>query len=210
VQGKTALIRADIEGLAMGVARRSGIVEALVEKGSRLLPGVGVVVKSQPVDVKDGGQLGNGLGGIERRLGWLAELLQFPDAGIRPLHDRDWLQFRLEDIDDGRAHLVPIECLGEDLEKDEVPVAIDDQAGELIGFTEHQAAGIGALLQHALTLPNGMAQALVEQCQPALMRQMRIGGYHAQRDLRGWAPQRSAQGKAAMIRHRDQSRFCFH
>ncbi len=58
VQCKTALIGADIEGLATGVARRGGVVQALVEKRSRLLPGVGVVVKGQPVQVKDGRQLG--------------------------------------------------------------------------------------------------------------------------------------------------------
>ena len=81
VQGKTALIGADIEGLATSVARRGGVVQALVEKSSGLLPGVGVVVESQPVDVKDGGQLGNGLGGVQRRLGRLAELLQFANAG---------------------------------------------------------------------------------------------------------------------------------
>ncbi len=38
--------------------------------------------------------------------------------------------------------------------------------------------------------------------------EMGVGGYQAKRDLRGWAPQRRAQGKAAMVGHRDQA--CIH
>ena len=42
------------------------------------------------------------------------------------------------------------------------------------------------------------------------MREVGVGGYQAQRDLRGWAPQRGAQGKAAMIGYRDQTGFHLH
>ncbi len=65
-----------------------------------------------------------------------------------------------------RTNVVPIERLGEDLKQDQVAVAVDDQAGKLIGFTEDQAAGVGALVQHACAELNGLAQALVEQRHP--------------------------------------------
>ena len=57
VQRETTLISADVQRLTMGIAGCGGIVQALVEKGSRLLPGVGVIVKGQPVQVEDGPQL---------------------------------------------------------------------------------------------------------------------------------------------------------
>ena len=38
------------------------------------------------------------------------------------------VKFRLEDLDNRGAHLVPVERLGEDLEEDQVPVPVDDQA----------------------------------------------------------------------------------
>jgi hypothetical protein len=93
VQCEAALVSANIESLATGIARCRGIVQALVKKGARLLPGIGVVVKSQPIQVKNGRQLGNGLGGIERFLRRFAQLLQFADAGIGPLDDRDRRKF---------------------------------------------------------------------------------------------------------------------
>jgi hypothetical protein len=53
VQRKATLVGTDVERLSMSMARGGGIVQALVEESARLLPGVGVVVESQPVQVKD-------------------------------------------------------------------------------------------------------------------------------------------------------------
>src|ERR1700728_3592693 len=109
-------------------------------------------------------------------------------------------------MDYARTNLVPIERLGKDLKEDQIPVTVDDQARQLIGFTKDQAASVGALLQHALAQLDGLAQTLVEHRHPCRVREVRIGGYQAQCDLRRWAPQCSAQGKAAMVRYRDQAR----
>ena len=64
VQGETALVGADVQGFAMGVTGCCGVVQALVEEGPGLLPGVGVVVKGEPVEVKDGLQLRPGAAAI--------------------------------------------------------------------------------------------------------------------------------------------------
>ena len=53
VQRETALVGADIQGFAMGIARCGRVVQALIKESSRLLSGVRVVVKSQPIEVKD-------------------------------------------------------------------------------------------------------------------------------------------------------------
>src|ERR1700722_412616 len=87
MQRETALIGADVEGVATSIERCRGVVQTLVEKRSCFLACIGVVVKSQPVQVKDRRQLGNGFSRVERSLGWLAELLEFPDAGIGSLYD---------------------------------------------------------------------------------------------------------------------------
>ena len=57
VQGEAALIGADIERFASCVAGGCGVVEALVEEGSRLLAGACVEVKTESVDGEDGGEL---------------------------------------------------------------------------------------------------------------------------------------------------------
>ena len=61
VEREAALVGADVQRFPAGIALGRGVVEALVEKRSRLLPRVGVVVKGQTVEVKDGGQLRNRL-----------------------------------------------------------------------------------------------------------------------------------------------------
>ena len=54
MQSETALVGADVERLAVGIAGRGGVVQTLVKKGSGLLPGIGVVVKGQPIEMEDG------------------------------------------------------------------------------------------------------------------------------------------------------------
>ncbi len=53
MQRKTTLVGTDVQRLSMSMARGGGIVQALVEESARLLPGVGVVVKRQAVQMKD-------------------------------------------------------------------------------------------------------------------------------------------------------------
>ncbi len=107
MQGETALVGADVERLAMGIAGRGGVVQTLVKKGSGLLPGIGVVVKCQPIEMEDRPQLRNWLSRVERRLRRLAQLLQLAYASIRPLHDGDRGEFRLEDLDDRAPECLP-------------------------------------------------------------------------------------------------------
>ena len=57
VEGESPLIGADVEGFASCVAGGCGVVEALVEEGSRLLAGACVEVKTEAVDGEDGGEL---------------------------------------------------------------------------------------------------------------------------------------------------------
>ena len=66
VQRKAALVAADVERTAGGAQLLrpfpgGGVVGPLIEKGASLLPGVGVVVEDEAVEVKLRGGCGGGL-----------------------------------------------------------------------------------------------------------------------------------------------------
>ena len=75
-------------------------------------------------------------------------MLEDTDAGVGALEDSAGAEvgvrkFRGEGLEqsarDGFADVGEVQALGEDLDEDEVVVAIDDEAGELVGFGKDQA-----------------------------------------------------------------------
>jgi hypothetical protein len=105
-------------------------------------------MQSQSVQVEDRSQLRDGLCAIERRLGRLAQLLQFLDSGIRAFHDRDRCKFGSQHLDNRFANVLPIERLCVDLEQDQIAVPVNNESRQLVRFTENQAAGIRFVVQH--------------------------------------------------------------
>ena len=76
--------------------------------------------------------------------------------------------------------------LGEDLQRKDVGITIDDEAGQEVAFTEDEAVGIG-VVDDALAIGDGVGDALAEQRGEVLDRVARdlFCGDHADGDLGG-------------------------
>ena len=154
VEREAALIGANIECAADAagsedVPGRRIVVEALIEKGSGLLACGGVVVEAKVVECK-----GRGCGCSfrrrcvrEQRAGrgcW--ELLELADARIGTLPEGERLVARgklcAEDFDDDLADVILRSALREQLQENEVVIAIGDDAGEVVGLGEDQAVRV--------------------------------------------------------------------
>jgi hypothetical protein len=88
-----------------------------------------------------------------------AKLLQFPDARLGPLHDGHRLQPRICSTSTTTPRISSrSSALDENLEENQVPIAIHDEPRKLIRFTKHQTAGVGVFIQHALAQPKGSTE----------------------------------------------------
>ncbi len=83
---------------------------------------------------------------MERTRGWRGELFEFADAGVGALPDGEatgvGAEAFAEDFGQELADVVLRGALGEELEDDEVVVAVGDDAGEVVGFGEDEAVGV--------------------------------------------------------------------
>ena len=98
------------------------------------------------------------------------------------------------------AHDLGVHGLGENLHRENVVVAIDDEAGQEIGFAEDHAVGIG-VVDDRLAIGDGIGDALAQQRREIGDRLVRD---QADGDLRGAGIERGAEGLAAMIGDGDQ------
>lgn len=135
VKGKAALIAADVEGAgccaeAARPVCRGGVVGALIEEGTGLLSGVGVVVEDEAVEAELAA--GGWMGRVGRKE-WFGtgrvEALQFAHAGIGAFEDGRGRKFIAQDADAHFAHSGGVETAGEQLEQDERAVLVYDEAG---------------------------------------------------------------------------------
>ena len=170
VQRKTSLVGAHVQSFAVCMALRRRIVQPLVEKGPGLLSRPGVIVKRQSVDVEDGRELRKGLFRVERIVAWRAQLLELLNARVGALDNGRRVELGRERLDDRRPGIFPIESFGEDLEENEVSVAVDDDARELVGLARRPG---GRRRSPRRSIPSRNVerppQTLVEQCQPGIV-----------------------------------------
>ncbi len=106
---------------------------------------------------------------------------EFADARIDALDDRGGSEMLGESGENGFADGVGVHGLGEDLDGEDVVVAIDDEAGEEVGFAEDEAVGVG-IADEVLAVGDGVGDAVSQKC--GEIRDW-IGRDHADRDLRG-------------------------
>jgi len=107
-------------------------------------------------------------------------------------------------LGDGGADLVGIEAAGEQLDDDDAGVFVDDEAGELVGFTEDEAAGVREGVEHGAAAGDGGAETVCEEGEPG-----RLGDQFASNDaegkLGGRAEERGAEENAAAIDDGDEA-----
>ena len=99
-----------------------------------------------------------------------------------------------------RAHNFGIHRLGQNLHGKNVVVAVDDEAGEEVGFAEDHAVGIG-VLDDRRPIRDGIGDALTKQ-RPKVGNQ--LARDQAEGNLRRARIERAAEDLPAMIRYRDQ------
>src|SRR5260370_3404561 len=123
MQGKPALVGADIQGLTTRVCCRGRVVLALVEECSCLLSAECTAVKAHAVHGEDSRALvaAENMGRLGR------ELLQVADSLIRPLPD----VLALSELTNGIDYQVftpgPVPGLGKNLDCRDVVELVDDQ-----------------------------------------------------------------------------------
>jgi hypothetical protein len=136
----------------------------------------------------------DGAGEVERLLRRDGKLLEDADARVGTLEDgtraevgvRKFRGERLEErARDGFADVGEVEALGEYLDEDEVVVAIDDEAGELVGFGEDEAGGICGSGEKREAAGDGGGDALFEEGEEGIAIGEFVGREEAEGDLGG-------------------------
>jgi len=85
-------------------------------------------------------------------------------------------------LQDGFAHGCGVDRLGQDLQRYNIVIAIDDEAGEKVGFAEDESVGVGMGDEvHFIAIGDGGANALGDQNGQISNRTVRD---HADCDLR--------------------------
>ena len=96
------------------------------------------------------------------------------------------------------------QAFGQELQHNQVAVLVGDEAGQLVGLAEAQAAGVVGVVEQRLAAGDGRAQARREQLEPCGF----VEGFardEAQRDLRRRAVERGAQKQSALVGHRQSA-----
>ena len=211
VQGETTLVAADIKRAASRAElpsqlARSSVVGALVEKRSGLLACVGVVVKSEVVEMElRAGGWPRGIGKPQRIETGRGQALQLTDARIGALQNGRRFELFTENAHAGLRYHCVEQPFGQALHYNEIAVLVDDQAGQLVGFAKTEAAGIVGGVEHWFAARDGCAQAQLQQIQPSSLIES-LARDKAQGDLRRGTIERGAQEDSAIVGH-GQERF---
>src|ERR1700732_1525374 len=133
MKGKSALVTENVQRLAPGVLRRRGIVLALIQERAGFLPFHSVEVKLDAIHGKDSIALFslNYAGKPGRKL------LEFANPGIYSLNDRRRLQLFAQFRQDSATHRLSVHRLREDLERQQVVVAVHNQSRQEIRLAKN-------------------------------------------------------------------------
>ena len=129
MQGKAALVAEDVQSFSVGVAGGSRVVFALVEKCAGLLPLQRLVVEAHSVHGENRAGLFRSVT-LNQARGSGGKLFQLADSGIDAFGDGRWFQPLPELGDNYLADRLRVHGLGEDLQGEQVVVAVHDQARE--------------------------------------------------------------------------------
>ena len=194
MQGESALVTENVQSFSMSESCGRGIVFALIEEGSGLLALGGVVMKLARRSW--------------RRSCWSFRLAATPDAragscsssrilgSTRSMMAAGWRRCVSSERTLCRTGSASIR-LGQNLQRQQIVIAIDDQPRQKVRFAEHDPVGVG-ILHHALAIGDGITDAPAEQ---AIHVVDAVAGKQSNRDLRGTAVEGCSQKFAAFIRH---------
>jgi hypothetical protein len=159
VQGEASLIAEDVERFAVRVVGGGGVVFALVEEGSGLLAFEGVEVELDAVHLEGGRSL------LALAAGRTRAQEAFPVRGREARRAR---RSRLASVSrstrrerfgaPGSASIAWVRIC----KRENVVVAIDDQAGQKIGFAEDDAVCVG-VVDDGFAVGDRLSDALAEQ-----------------------------------------------
>ncbi len=90
--------------------------------------------------------------------------------------------------------------MGEDLQRKDVPIFINNETGQEVSLTENDAEGVG-VADYPFTVGDGISDAQAEQRGEIRHRLVR---QHADGDLRGAGVESGAEGLAAMVEDADE------
>src|ERR1022692_4868879 len=196
MESKTSLVAEDVKGFAVGVLGSGSVILTLVKERSGLLAFERIEVELDGVHGEDRGDcFALEEAGWERR-----QILELADARVHALDDGSWMKPLGQLGNKGIAYRFRIHSLGENLHRENVVVAVDNETGQEISFAEDYAVGIG-VVDDGLAKGDGVGDALAEQRREVgdgLVRDQ------ADSDLRRAGIERGAEGLAAMIHNADQ------
>src|SRR5208282_1277971 len=183
---EASLIAEDVESLAVGIVGGSEIVFALVEEGSGLLALEGVEMELQLVHGEGGGSFF----ALQQAGGAWRKCFELPDTRVSALEYGGGMQVLRKSGDDRLTDWIGVHGLGKDLEGEDVVVAVGDEAREEVRFAEDEAVGVG-VVDYGLAVGERVGDALFQECGKVGDR---LGGDHADGDLRGAGVEGRAQG----------------
>ena len=188
MQRKPALVGAHVQRSAVRVRRSGGIVQALVEKGSRLLPGRHVVVQRKPIQMKDRAALRRRARCYEERLrGRGPQLLELPHARVGALPHRHRLTVasrRRKHLREHRPDIVARRCLREQLHQKQRAILIRDDPRDTVRLAEEQSAAVAVrrCWRKQRAQRQRRADALAQQRKVSGSRETGLAGDQARRD----------------------------
>uniref|UniRef100_E6QKZ5 Uncharacterized protein n=1 Tax=mine drainage metagenome TaxID=410659 RepID=E6QKZ5_9ZZZZ len=208
MEGEAALVGADIEhlrGCVFGLCPASdgGVVFALIEECAGFLAGLDVEVKAEAIEQEDGLECGRGwLRGVERHVCGSRHAFEGANAWVGSFPEGKRGAVGIEVManggDDGGADGGGVQPAREELDDDQIGVLVEDDAGEIIGFAEDQAAGVGRVVEQGFAQSDGGVEAISKQGEPNRFVDM-FAGYHAQWNLGCGAVERGSEEDAARV-----------
>jgi len=191
VEGESTLVAEDVESLAVGVLGGGGVVFTLIEKGPSLLACERLNLNwtafmLNMVEVFSPCSRPEARGGSSSSWRTRGSTRSTIEAGVQPLRQLG---------NHGGAYQLGIHGLGENLQRENVVVAVDDQARQEISFAEDDAVSI-RVVDKRLAIGNGISDALAKQGREIGDHVMRN---QADGDLRRAGIERTPEKLSAMI-----------
>src|ERR1700733_707303 len=191
MEGEAALVAKNVEGFAVGVPGGGSIVLALVEEGSGFLAFESLEVKLNLVHREDRGTVS----AHQQARGARRQFFELADSRVHAFDDGSGAKAFAQLGDQRGANDFRIHGLGENLQGENVVIAIDDEAGKEISLAEDDAVGVG-VVDDRLAIGDGIGDALAQQGRKVFDG---VARNQANGDLGGIGIERAAENLAAMI-----------
>src|SRR5579872_330400 len=158
MKSESALVAEHVERLTVGITGCRGIVLALIQKCTRLLPLKGIVMKFNAIH----GDNGRSLVSLKQTRGSWWKLFKFSYTWVDSLDDRGWLELLYEFRYDSLTDRIGVHRLGQDLQRKHVAVAVDDEARQEVSLAERHAESV-SVTNHPVAIRNCLLNPFPKQ-----------------------------------------------